>query len=45
MSVYRTIGPLANWTLFIFAGNKDMHKSLDELEICPDKTTGFHGNR
>ena len=22
-----------------------MHKSLDELEIWPDLTTGFHGNR
>ena len=22
-----------------------MHKSLDELEIRPDATTGFHGNR
>ena len=21
-----------------------MHKSLDELEIWPDATTGFHGN-
>ena len=22
-----------------------MHKSLDEFEIWPDATTGFHGNR
>ena len=22
-----------------------MHKSKDELEIRPDPTTGFHGNR
>ena len=22
-----------------------MHKSLDEIEIRPDATTGFHGNR
>ena len=22
-----------------------MHKSLDEFEIRPDLTTGFHGNR
>ena len=22
-----------------------MHKSLDEFEIWPDPTTGFHGNR
>ena len=31
--------------LFILAGNEDMHKSLDEFEIQPDQTTGFHGNR
>ena len=31
--------------LFILAGNKDLHKSLDEFEIRPDPTTGFHGNR
>ena len=24
---------------------EDMHKSLDEFEIWPDPTTGFHGNR
>ena len=34
-----------NWILFIFAGNEDMHKSLDEFEIRLDATTGFHGNR
>ena len=45
VSVYWTIGPLVNWILFIFAGNDDMHKSLDEFEIRPDATTGFHGNR
>ena len=22
-----------------------MHKSVDEFEIWPDATTGFHGNR
>ena len=22
-----------------------MHKSFDEVEIWPDATTGFHGNR
>ena len=33
-----------NWILFIFAGNEDMHTSLDEFEIRPDATTGFHGN-
>ena len=30
---------------FIFAGNDNMHGSLDEFEIRPDPTTGFHGNR
>ena len=34
-----------NWILFIFAGNEDMHKSLNEFEIWPDLITGFHGNR
>ena len=31
--------------LLILAGNEDMHRSLDEFEIRPDPTTGFHGNR
>ena len=31
--------------LFILTGNDDMHKSLDDFEIRPDPTTGFHGNR
>ena len=31
--------------LFILAGNEDMHRSLDEFEIRPDPTTGFHGNK
>ena len=30
---------------FILAGNNDIHESLDEFEIWPDLTTGFHGNR
>ena len=34
-----------DWILFIFAGNEDMHKSLNEFEIRSDVTTGFHGNR
>ena len=29
----------------MFAGNEDMHKSLNEFEIWPDATTGFLGNR
>ena len=31
--------------LFLLAGNDNIHKSLDEFEIWPDFTTGFHGNR
>ena len=34
-----------DWILFIFPGNEDMHKSLNEFKIRPDATTGFHGNR
>ena len=30
--------------LFILAGNDNIHESLDEFEIRPDSTTGFHGN-
>ena len=30
---------------FILARNDDIHESLDEFEIWPDPTTGFHGNR
>ena len=29
----------------MLAGNENIHKSLDEFEIRPDPTTGFHGNR
>ena len=29
----------------MITGNDDIHKSLDEFEIRPDPTTGFHGNR
>ena len=31
--------------LFILAGNDNIHESLDEFEIRPDPTAGFHGNR
>ena len=34
-----------DWILFILAGNDYIHESLDEFEIQPDSTTGFHGNR
>ena len=37
--------PLFNCILFIFPGNEDMHKSLNEFEIWPDATTSFDGNR
>ena len=30
--------------LFILAGNDNIHESLNEFEIWPDPTTGFHGN-
>ena len=29
---------------FMLAGYDDIHESLDEFEIWPDPTTGFHGN-
>ena len=28
-----------------FAGNDNIHESLDEFEIRLDPNTGFHGNR
>ena len=31
--------------LFILAGNDYICESLDDFEIQPDSTTGFHGNR
>ena len=31
-------------TLFILAGNDNLHESLYEFEIWLDPTTGFHGN-
>ena len=40
-----TFSLLFSWILFIFAGNEDMHTSLNEFEIRPDATIGFHGNR
>ena len=30
---------------FVLAGNDYIHESLDEFEIQPDSTSGFHGNR
>ena len=29
----------------MLAGNDYIHESLDEFEIQPDSTTGFHRNR
>ena len=31
--------------LFMLAGNDNIHESLDEFDIRPDPTTGFHGSR
>ena len=31
--------------LFILAGNDNINESLDEFEMRPDPTAGFHGNR
>ena len=45
MVKHHIFSAIFNWILFIFAGNKDKHKSLDEFEIRPDATNGFHGNR
>ena len=50
VSVNRTIGPtlvsaVLDRILFILAGNYFIHESLDEFEIQPDSTSGFHGNR
>ena len=30
-----------DWTLFIHAGNDELHESLDEFEIWPDSTTDY----
>ena len=30
---------------FMLAGNDNIHESLDEFDIRPDPTAGFHGNR
>ena len=29
----------------MLAGNYNIHESLDEFDIRPDPTAGFHGNR
>ena len=29
----------------MLAGNDNIHESLDDFDIRPDPTTGFHGNR
>ena len=29
----------------MLAGNDNIHESLNEIEIRPDPTAGFHGNR
>ena len=30
-----------NWYIFSLAGNKDMHKRLDEFEFKPDQTIDY----
>ena len=37
--------PFLDQILFILAGNDKIHESLDEFEIRPDPTAGFHDNR
>ena len=37
--------PVVDRILFIFAGNDNIHESLDEYEIRTYPTTGFYGNR
>ena len=29
----------------MLAGNDNIHESLDEFDIWPDRNSGFHGNR
>ena len=29
----------------MLAGNDNIHESLDEFHIRPDRNAGFHGNR
>ena len=29
----------------MLVGNDNIHESLDEFDIRPDPTAGFHGNR
>ena len=45
----KTMSPLflafLDQILFILAGNDYIHESLDEFEIRPDPTAGFHGIR
>ena len=37
--------PVLDRIHFVRAGNDDIHETLDEFEIWPDLTAGFHGNR
>ena len=40
--VVNTLAPsFFAWIVFILAGNKDMHKSLDEFEFQADPTTDY----
>ena len=42
---YHIFSAIFDWIFFIYTGNEDMYRSLNEFEIQPDATTGFHGNR
>ena len=42
---HHIVSTIFHQILFILAGNEDMHISLDEFEIRPHPTTGFHGSR
>ena len=45
MRSHHIFSAIFDWIVFIFAGNEDMYKSLNEFEIWLDTTTGFIGNR
>ena len=38
---YHIFSTVFDRILFMLAGNKDMHKSLDEFEFRPDPTTDY----
>ena len=42
---YHFFSAILDRIYFILTGNDHIHERLDEFEIWPDPTTGFHGNR